>query len=167
MNRFRFLLLIFVFTCVSVASKGQQAIAPNIEDPRLDFVVLKVNGDSLRLSSLKGQVFILDFWASWCRPCRYANKDFLKLYKIYHDKGLEILSISLDDSKKAWKRAIATDKITWLHGNDIRGWDAMGALKWQVEALPSTFLINKNGDVVAVNPELDDLEMKIKELLGL
>jgi alkyl hydroperoxide reductase subunit AhpC len=91
----------------------------------------------------------------------------VKFYNKYKDKGFEILSVSLDDEKSAWKKAVTKDKITWMQGFDRGGWDSFAARKWQVDALPSSFLINKNGDVVGINLEKDDLEKKIKELLGL
>ena len=151
----------------SVSAIKAQGPIPNITDYRLDFTVVGIKGDSIKLSSLKGKVFILDFWASWCGPCRYSNKHLVKMYNKYKDKGFEILSVSLDDQKNDWKKAANKDKITWMSGIDPGGWEAMTARKWQVDAIPASFLINKNGDVVAINPEKDDLEKKIKELLGL
>jgi glutathione peroxidase-family protein len=151
---------------VVFSSKAQGPI-PNIADHRLDFTVTSLNGDSIKLSSLKGKVFLLDFWASWCGPCRFSNKHLVKLYNKYKSKGLEILSVSLDEEMKDWKKAITKDKITWLQGIDMGGWDAMAAIKWQVDALPSSFLVNREGNVVAINLEKDELEKKIKELLGL
>ena len=91
----------------------------------------------------------------------------VKLYNKYKDKGLEILSVSLDEEEKDWKKAVTKDKITWVQGIDRGGWDAMAAIKWQVDALPASFLVNRNGDVVAINLEKDELEKKLKELLGL
>ena len=166
MKNLRILILGSVFAFSAIAVKAQGPI-PNITDHRLDFTVVSMKGDSIQLSSLKGKVFILDFWASWCGPCRYANKNLVKLYGKYKDKGFEILSVSLDDEKNAWKKAAAKDKITWMQGIDPGGWDAMAALKWQVDAIPASFLINKNGDVVAINLEKGELEKKIKELLEL
>jgi glutathione peroxidase-family protein len=166
MKNLRILILSFVFAFSAFAVKAQGPL-PNITDDRLDFTVAGIKGDSIQLSSLKGKVLLLDFWASWCTPCRFSNKDLVKLYKKYKDKGLEILSVSLDDEKKDWKKAAAQDKITWLQGNDPAQWDAMAAIKWQVDAIPASFLIDKNGDVVAINLEKKDLEKKIKELLEL
>ncbi len=157
--------LIFFITVISVTAKSQAI--PNITDSRLDFTLPDMKGDSLRLSSMKGKVFLLDFWASWCGPCRYSNKNLVKLYSKYKQNGFEILSVSLDDSKKDWMKAVDKDKITWLQINDSRGWDARSAIKWQVDAIPASFLIDKNGDVVAINAEKKDLENKIRELLGL
>lgn len=160
------LFLIFVFVLAASSVKAQGPI-PNITDSRLDFTVTSLKGDSIKLSSLKGKVVLLDFWASWCAPCRFSNKHLVKLYSKYKDKGLEILGVSLDDESKDWKKAVTKDKITWMQGIDTGGWEALAAIKWQVDALPSSFLINKDGDVVAINLEKGELEKKIKELLGL
>ena len=166
MKNLRIFIISFGLICVASNLKAQTPI-PNIADNRLDFTVAGIKGDSITLSSLKGKVLILDFWASWCAPCRFTNKHLVKVYNKYKHNGLEILSVSLDDELKAWKKAVAKDKITWLQGIDLGGWDALAAIKWQVEALPTTFVVNKDGDVVAINPEKDVLEKKIKELLGL
>jgi glutathione peroxidase-family protein len=166
MKNLRILILGFVFAFSAPAVNAQGPI-PNITDYRLDFTVADIKGDSIKLSSLKGKVLLLDFWASWCGPCRYSNKNLVKMYKKYKDKGFEIFSVSLDDQKDDWKKAAAKDKITWMSGIDPTRWDAMAAIKWQVDAIPASFLINKNGDVVAINLEKNDLEKKIKELLGL
>jgi thiol-disulfide isomerase/thioredoxin len=156
--------LVFAFSVLAVKAQGP---IPNITDSRLDFTVANLKGDSIQLSSLKGKVFLLDFWASWCGPCRYSNKHLVKLYSKYKEKGFEILSVSLDDQKNAWKKAVTKDKITWMQGIDPGGWEAMAAIKWQVDAIPASFLVNKNGDVIAINLEKDELEKKIKELLEL
>jgi peroxiredoxin len=153
------------FALIAIAAKSQ--VTPNITDSRLDFSLPDLKGDSLRLSSLKGKVFLLDFWASWCVPCRFSNKNLVKLYSKYKDKGFEILSVSLDDNQSAWKKAVNKDKITWLQINDSKGWDARSAAKWQVDAIPASFLIDKDGNVVSVNAEKQELENKIRELLGL
>jgi thiol-disulfide isomerase/thioredoxin len=166
MKNLRIIILSFILTFSAFILKAQGP-TPNITDDRLDFTVAGIKGDSIKLSSLKGKVLILDFWASWCKPCRYSNKDLTKLYSKYKAKGLEILSVSLDDEMKEWKKAVAKDKIKWLQGVDPAAFDGMSAIKWQVDAIPSTFLVNKDGDVVLINPEKDDLEKKIKELLGL
>lgn len=160
------LILSFVFVLAASSANAQVPI-PNITDSRLDFTVTSLEGDSIKLSSLKGKVVLLDFWASWCAPCRFSNKYLVKLYNKYKDKGLEILGVSLDDEVSDWKKAVTKDKITWMQGIDLGGWDALAAIKWQVDALPSSFLINKDGNVVAINLEKDELEKKIKELLGL
>jgi thiol-disulfide isomerase/thioredoxin len=166
MRSLRILIFYVGFGFSAFAAKAQQPI-PNIADHRLDFTIADLRGDSIKLSSLKGKVLLLDFWASWCGPCRISNKHLVKLYGKYKDKGFEILGVSLDMQTKDWKKAVSKDKITWLQGIDTGGWEAQPPIQWQVDALPTSFLINKNGDVVAINLEKNDLEKKIKELLGL
>jgi thiol-disulfide isomerase/thioredoxin len=161
----RLLLLLFVLVFAHTASAQREV--PNITDPRLDFKLPTLKGDSLALSSLKGKVVLLDFWASWCVPCRASNRQLVKLYSKYKDKGFEILSVSLDDDMGDWRKAVAKDKINWLQVIDSRGWDAQSAIKWHIEAIPASFLVNQHGDVVAIDLEKKELEMMVKELLGL
>lgn len=158
-------ILIASFVMIAASAHGQ--LQPNIEDSRLDFSLPSLKGDSIRLSSMKGKVFLLDFWASWCVPCRYSNKQLVKLYSKYKDKGFEILGVSLDEKRNEWKKAVTKDKITWPQINDDGGWNAVSAAKWNINAIPASFLIDKDGNVVAFDPEKQDLENKIKQLLGL
>ncbi|HEY0433321.1 MAG TPA: TlpA disulfide reductase family protein [Chitinophagaceae bacterium] len=159
-----------IFPVIFLFAAGLRADAqevPNITDSRLDFTLPDIKGDSVRLSSMKGKVFLLDFWASWCVPCRFSNKNLVKLYAKYKADGFEILGVSLDDNRNAWKRAVVKDRISWMQINDSRGWDALSAAKWQVDAIPASFLVDKDGNVVAVNAEKNELEDKIRQLLGL
>jgi thiol-disulfide isomerase/thioredoxin len=138
---------------------------PNITDARVQIKLPTLKGDSLSLVALKGKVILLDFWASWCGPCRGANKGLVKLYSKFKARGLEIFSVSLDENKKDWQKAIAKDKITWLQVNDPRGWDARTAIDWNIFQLPTTYLINKNGDVVSIDLEGKELDESVKKLL--
>lgn len=137
----------------------------NIADPGLEIKLPTVKGDTISLASQKGKVVLLDFWASWCGPCRVANKHFVKLYAKYQPQGFEIFSVSVDDDKKAWEKAIVKDKITWLQVIDPRNWGAQSAVNWGISVLPTTFLINKKGDVVLIDPKEKQLEGAIKKLL--
>src|SRR6476620_6516321 len=105
---------ILIASFVTIAISAKEQMKPNITDSRLDFSLPSLKGDSIRLSSMKGRVFLLDFWASWCVPCRYSNKQLVKLYSKYKQNGFEILSVSLDDNKHDWMKAVSKDKITWL-----------------------------------------------------
>jgi peroxiredoxin len=130
-----------------------------------DIALPSVNGDTIQLSSLKGKVVLLDFWASWCGPCRVANKGLTKLYQKFKAKGFEIYSVSLDDDKSKWTNAIKKDKINWLQVNDGGGWDAQTAVKWGINAIPTSYLINKDGKLIAMDLEGKELEKALKDLL--
>jgi thiol-disulfide isomerase/thioredoxin len=156
------LIPVLVLAFFTVSMNAQVA---NITDSRLPIKLPTIKGDSLSLASLKGKVVLLDFWASFCVPCRYANKQLVKLYAKYKPKGFEIFSVSLDQEKSDWEKAIAKDKITWLQVNDPRGRNARTVIDWNVSLIPSTFLINKKGDIVALDLEGKELEQAVKELL--
>lgn len=146
----------------SICANAQVA---NISDPRLQIQLTNPAGDSISLQSLKGKVILLDFWASWCPPCRSGNRKLTKVYKKYNDKGFEIFGVSLDESEQDWKKAIEKDKITWTQVIDPRGQNAQSAIDWNVYALPTSYLINKKGDVVAIGLEGKELEKALGELL--
>ena len=145
-------------------AKGQEVA--NITDPRLQIKLPTVTGDSITLAAQKGKVILLDFWASWCLPCRASNKKLVKLYEKYKPEGFEIFAVSFDEAKKDWEKAIQKDKITWLQVNDPRGsWNAKTAADWNISVLPTSFLINKKGDVVAIDLQGKELEKGIRDLL--
>ncbi|MEO6722907.1 MAG: TlpA disulfide reductase family protein [Ferruginibacter sp.] len=119
----------------------------------------------INLSSFKGKVVLLDFWASWCAPCRAANPSVVKLHNKYRAKGFEVFGISIDSKKAAWLKAIKDDKIKYIQVNDAAGWKSLVAEKYQVEQIPTSFLLDKTGKIVAIDLEGAHLENKIKQLL--
>jgi len=148
---------------ITVSTQAQVA---NISDPRLKIELPDANGRMISLASLKGKVILLDFWASWCGPCRQANKGLVKLYAKYRSKGFEIFSVSVDDDKADWLAAVKKDKINWLQVNESTNFDGEAIRRWNVAALPTTFLINKKGNVVAIDAEGKKLEKEVAELLA-
>jgi thiol-disulfide isomerase/thioredoxin len=148
----------FLFTSVVNAQPKQGQLATEIALP-------SVTGDTIRLSSLKGKVVFLDFWASWCGPCRVSNRNLVKLYSKYKDKGFEIFAVSLDDERKKWVNAIKQDKIKWLQVNDGGGWNAKTAVSWNISAIPTSFLIDKEGRLLAMDLEGKELEKALKYLI--
>jgi thiol-disulfide isomerase/thioredoxin len=144
---------------------NSSAQMPNISDPRVPLKLPDTQGDSLSLLSLKGKVILLDFWASWCVPCRSSNRQLIKLYAKYKAQGFEIFAVSMDEEKDEWEKAITKDKITWIQVNDSGGRGNKTAHDWNIFQLPTSYLINKNGDVVSVDLEGKELEKKLKELL--
>ncbi|MCJ8209574.1 AhpC/TSA family protein [Mucilaginibacter sp. RS28] len=130
------------------------------------FTQTDVNGKPLKLSDLRGKYVLIDFWASWCSPCRAENPNLIKQYKIYKDKGFEILSVSLDSYKDKWTDAIRKDGMPWLHVSDLKGWNnAVGRL-YGIRAVPQSFLIDKNGKIIAVNLRGEALGKKLAEVFG-
>jgi peroxiredoxin len=156
--KYLFLITFYVIALKTNAQPKQGMKAFEIALPTL-------KGDTIKLSALKGKVVLLDFWASWCKPCRASNKELLKVYSKYKDKGFEIFGVSLDEDKAAWKKAIATDKITWLQVNDGGGFDAKIAQQWNLYAIPTSFLIDKDGTMLAMDLEGKQLEKALKSLI--
>jgi len=138
------------------------AKAPDFEAPTPDGKMLKMS-DVLK----KSKVLILDFWASWCRPCRAENPYVVKIYKKYHDKGLNILGISLDKegNKDKWLEAVKKDGLNWYHVSHLKFWQEPVARMYNVNSIPATFILDKNGVIRAKNLRRDKLEAKVKELL--
>ena len=143
----------------NIETKSPQ-LAPDIklEDP---------NGNIIALSSLKGQVVLLDFWASWCRPCRQENPNVVAAYNKYKDQGFTVYSVSLDEKKAAWQNAIEIDNLSWVnHVSDLKGWNSSAAALYGVQSIPSSFLIDANGVIIAQNLRGAALEQKLQEVFG-
>jgi len=123
-------------------------------------------GNEISLESLRGKVVLLDFWASWCGPCRKENPHVVKLYKKYKEKGFEILGVSLDKTKDRWVKAIAADKLTWLHVSDLKGWRSAYGRLYGVSSIPQTVLLDKEGRIIARNLRGADLDRKLAEIFS-
>jgi peroxiredoxin len=130
-----------------------------------DFTLNTPEGKPFQLSSLKGKVVLVDFWASWCAPCRQENPNVVKLYQQFHSKGFEILGVSLDKNKEDWINAIKTDKLDWNQVSDLQYWQSAVALLYSVNSIPQSFLLDKDGKIVAKGLRGDDLAKKLAELL--
>jgi thiol-disulfide isomerase/thioredoxin len=113
-----------------------------------------------------GKVTIVDFWASWCGPCRKENPNVVAIYKELHSKGLNIIGVSLDKDAKAWKEAIAKDNLTWTQVSNLKFWDEPIAAQYGVQSIPATFILDASGKVVAQDLRGDELKAKIIELLA-
>ncbi len=131
-----------------------------------EFVQEDPSGQELRLSDFKGQYLLLDFWASWCGPCRRENPNVVRMYKTYKDKGFEILGISLDNNKQRWLNAIEKDQLTWPQVSDLKGWSNEVAQQYQVTSIPKTFLLDPDGKIIAVNLRGPALEAKLEEIFS-
>ena len=133
------------------------SIAPEISLP-------SPKGDTINLSSLKGKYVLLDFWASWCRPCRGENPNLVKAYQKYHNKGFEIYQVSLDKGKEEWVNAIAKDNLTWKHVSDLKFWKCTPAKVYGVQGIPASFLLDKEGKIIAMNLRGEELQSKLAEI---
>ncbi|MDQ1090142.1 TlpA disulfide reductase family protein [Siphonobacter sp. SORGH_AS_1065] len=133
-----------------------------------DFTLNDVAGKPVKLSDYKGQYVLLDFWASWCAPCRRENPNLIKAYHQFKDKGFTILGVSLDkpEGKEKWLKAIKDDGLTWTQVSDLKGWDSPAAQLYEVEAIPMNFLIDKEGKIIAKYLRGEALNTKLAELLG-
>lgn len=131
-----------------------------------NFSMRNQKGKKQSLYSVSSKYILLDFWASWCLPCRAENPHLVKHYKKYHDKGFEIIGISLDENKKDWLKAIEKDKLEWLHISELKGWENSIAEKYKISAVPFTILLDKDYKVVAVNFNAGQLEPLLNELIN-
>jgi len=131
-----------------------------------DFTAKTPEGEELSLSDLKGQYVLIDFWASWCGPCRKENPNVVKLYEKYHEKGFEILGVSLDNNKSRWLAAIEKDGLEWPHISDLKGWQSGPAKIYGVRSIPSTVLLDKEGKIIVRNLRAHQLKGKLKEIFG-
>jgi thiol-disulfide isomerase/thioredoxin len=121
-------------------------------------------GDTLRLSSLKGKYVLLDFWASWCSPCREENQNLVAIYNKYNSKGFEIFQVSLDKTKDAWVKAIRDDKLTWMHVSDLKYWQSAPAKTYNVESIPTCFLLDKDGVIIARDLRGESLDDRLSAI---
>lgn len=142
------------------------AAAANVGNVAPDFTAPNPEGKSISLKQSLGKVTIVDFWASWCKPCRAENPNVVALYAKYHAKGLNILSVSLDKEASAWKAAIAKDKLTWNHVSNLKEFEDPIALQYGINAIPTIFVLDAKGVIIAKDIRGEELNAKIASLLG-
>jgi len=132
-----------------------------------DFTLNDTTGNPIALSSLIGEDYLLiDFWASWCGPCRRENPNIVAVYNDYNSKGFDIIGVSLDTEKNNWIKAIEKDSLTWPHVSDLHGWNSAAGKLYAVNAIPHSVILNENGTIVAKNLRGEELRDKIAELLN-
>jgi peroxiredoxin len=135
------------------------SLAPDIALPNPD-------GDTIRLSSLRGNIVLLDFWAAWCGPCRRENPNLVKIYNQYKDKGFEIYGVSLDRDKASWMKGINEDKLTWTLVSDLKYWSSSAAQLYGVTSIPYALLLDREGRIIAKKIRAHDLERILAEMFA-
>ncbi|MEY3444954.1 MAG: hypothetical protein RLZZ519_3235, partial [Bacteroidota bacterium] len=146
-------------TIAQIEATAEGGTAPDISAATPD-------GKTMKLSDFRGKIVMIDFWASWCRPCRMENPNVLLAYNKYHSKGFEILGVSLDQEKGKWLDAIKQDGLIWNHISDLGGWGSQPAKAYGVNSIPATVLVDKEGKIIARNLRGPALEEKLKEIFG-
>jgi len=154
-------------------TKAGKAFAEKIETAKAtlighlmpDFTQTDVSGKLIRLSSFKGKYLLIDFWASWCGPCRAENPSLVKAFKAYKEKGFTILGVSLDKNKSSWLKAIHDDKLYWTQVSDLKYWDNDIARKFNIRSIPQNILLDPTGKIIARNLHGDELNNTLTKIL--
>lgn len=154
--------IILLLVCFS--GNGETQAKYSLKD--LEIALPSLNGDTIKLTSLAGKVILIDFWASWCGPCRVSNKQLVKVYEKYRKSGFEIFGISLDENKMEWEKAVKKDKIKWVQVIDRGGREGGTAIRWKISQIPTSYLLDKDGKLLVRDPDKNQLERLLNGLLN-
>jgi peroxiredoxin len=130
-----------------------------------DFTLPDPQGVPVTLSDLRGKVLLVDFWAAWCGPCRRENPNVVEAYSKYHDKGFDVLGVSLDDSREDWLQAVEDDMLTWTQVSDLKGWANAAAIQYGIQGIPANILLDRDGRIIDKNLRGERLHTRLAELL--
>jgi len=165
------LFFIAVVIGLSAVAQQQPVTGLNIGQTAPEISLPDVNGDTISLSSLRGKVVLIDFWASWCNPCRKENPNVVRAYRKYGEKkftvgnGFTVYGVSLDKAADAWKAAIDKDSLSWVNVSDLKYWSSVAAAAYSISSIPSNILIDKNGVILARNLRGPALEETLEKFV--
>jgi thiol-disulfide isomerase/thioredoxin len=185
MRQLAILFFICFLTCLFSFTKGpvksglaaglrqtKPAVGLNLGNEAPEIALKNPEGTVIKLSSVKGKIVLIDFWASWCGPCRYENPAVVRAYNVYKDKkfkggnGFTVYSVSLDANPEAWKKAIEKDGLSWeYHVSDLLGWHSEAAARYDVTGIPTNFLINEKGIIINKNLRGEELINALDKLI--
>lgn len=148
-----------------LATRLESARKTAVGQPAMEFSQPDADGKLVSLASYKGKYVLVDFWASWCGPCRAENPNVVKAYSRFKDKGFDILAVSLDDKKDKWQAAVQADNLPWTHVSDLKGWKNEVAEQYGIQAIPQNLLLDPKGVIIAKNLRGDALEKKLEEVI--
>lgn len=158
-------LLILAFLCCVVTNSKAQVVGTDIGDIAPEIDLPNTKGENIALSSLRGSLVLIDFWASWCGPCIKEQPLLIKLHNTYPEK-LSIYGVSMDTKKPLWSAAITKGKLPWINVSDLKYWQSPSVADYRLQSVPLNFLVDKNGIILAKNIHGKALEDKIKSLLA-
>jgi len=151
-------------TVVSFKEEIEKLKKLAVGQPAPEIVGYTPHNETVKLSDYKGKYTLVDFWASWCVPCRKENPNIVRLYQTYHDKGFEVLGVSLDDNPGSWMRAVADDELEWTNISDLKAWSSDLVLDYRIKAIPASVLVDPQGNILAKNLRGEELSTFLKTL---
>lgn len=149
---------------INALSPGEQS-GPKVGSQAPEFSLNDPNGKSYTLASFKGKYILLDFWASWCTPCRNENPNVVAAFQKFKNKNFSVVGISLDNDKAKWQKAIQDDHLDWIQLSDLKGWESIAARDYSISSIPSNFLLDPNGKIIARDLRGSDLENELAKVL--